>query len=796
MEIPDGKQLRRMVYSNTMQVRHMWLWILTAVAMQAQSTVPPAVVPAFANRVTVKLTMKGLGAAPADGDLVAGMLVNEQFPSLRTIPTVSVKSAVQEGQNWAVTLELSGLIPFGASSVPLFYKGAAAETVRLQKTGLSVQPRSDVAVTEGQDELLVLENPSDVEYSSVRARLRFQDVDVCTFRAEQFQGGPKATPSVPAAAGCEQLDRWTTFNVPKYAAVSLRFRPDASWFRDYGTWIARSAKRKGTLTLRFWDSGQPVINEQVIPLELQFNPKTLSLFRSLLLVFACLLLGAFVSLVLRVTIPNYRRSRNLKDQLTDLAKATRAISDDVESSLRVQLRVERLTLDSVRKSVVSFGPNFGEVAVRVEQGVATLKRRIEYARRLDTAYGRKRLLIAEEQSPPSLIHAIDRQLTAVCEALKRSQFSEQDWVFIQQKLEAADKLLGEPSEEEKSAFEATLIQRWKAVRDHFGVNQGALVVPTVLQGMEACFPPASSLPAAQDTDGSQWIKSIGIIRADLQISALELLREFEFLAPATASGAEPRWQEAKTCLNRWLATPALETLADARRLLRELSEGIDAKQIVDALSACEAEIEMDPQFFQEQEQVRLSVRFRQVRWNSAVARQHVACEWQFRAPQVKSRGWRGVPLLGRFAPSSEPEPVDQPVSGSTPYRERGWEIYHYFEKGTASVDVSVTFYYQGKLVPLSDCGAQKPYFRHIDLAGQRGAKRAMSDRRERWRRGLFEAVELVAVLLVPLAALTVSTTNEGNSGRWWELVGLGFGSETIRNVLSGKQDQSQGKPNP
>ena len=63
-------------------------------------------------------------------------------------------------------------------------------------------------------------------------------------------------------------------------------------------------------------------------------------------------------------------------------------------------------------------------------------------------------------------------------------------------------------------------------------------------------------------------------------------------------------------------------------------------------------------------------------------------------------------------------------------------------------------------------------------------------------RYLFEASELLAVSLAPLVTLAVSTVNEGTAGTWWQLVGLGFGPETIRNVQSGKPNQAAAKTNP
>jgi len=48
-----------------------------------------------------------------------------------------------------------------------------------------------------------------------------------------------------------------------------------------------------------------------------------------------------------------------------------------------------------------------------------------------------------------------------------------------------------------------------------------------------------------------------------------------------------------------------------------------------------------------------------------------------------------------------------------------------------------------------------------------------------------EALQIGAALLVPLAALAVTQSEQGTTGQWWQLVALGFNSEVIRGILTG-----------
>ena len=134
-------------------------------------------------------------------------------------------------------------------------------------------------------------------------------------------------------------------------------------------------------------------------------------------------------------------------------------------------------------------------------------------------------------------------------------------------------MLLEPNQTEKEAFNAILGARWKAIREHFKIDEatGNLIVPPALSRMKACFPDSTLLPTQTDKDGSQWIESIGPVRADLQLSALALVWEFQFLVPA--ENPDQQWTDAIEKLNGLLATPAIDNLREARSLLRQLAEG-------------------------------------------------------------------------------------------------------------------------------------------------------------------------------------------------------------------------------
>ena len=746
-----------------------WVWV--AAAIHAQVTSPPAaapveIVPASSDEAAVSFRITDLDALTAR-DITLGALTSTANPNHHIVPVLRKADVAGAAKDWTVSLVVGNLIPFGESTVPVLIRGEAKRTLRFQKPGLIARAPAGTTfdVKEGQPLFVVLENPTAFAYANVRARWRFHHTEVCSATVD----APAASATPQAAARCEDPATWIAFRVDQHAPVTLRVTPAAEWFRDDQTGFPRAAKRSGMLTLRYTGEGpSPRVYEQSLPLEVQFNPGDASAFRNLLRIAWWLLTGALLALGLRVAVPNYRRKESLKDQLRDAEEAIRDIL--VETALQVLLKVETFTLDTLRRRSWILGPSFQDLAQRTEQALGVLRRKIEFSRRLDTARSR-RLTLINHDVPPTRLDVIDRQLDAACDVLLREQLTEQDWVFAQQRLEAADKLLAEPSTEEKDAFHAFLVQRWKSVKGFFGVDGRALKIPDALKGLEAAFPPETALPEI-GADGSDWIQAIGPMRADLQLTALEILRDFLFLAASVPPEARER-------LTHMLTTPSLTELHAARLLIREISEGVDVTQVLTSLRACEAVIEITPESVRPNEKANLALGFRNPKLDVAAARLAVRCEWVITpaaAPVPGVRRFR-IPRWRRRRDPAEPQI----------HRAYGWEIHHCFPESATAWEVRARFYCDGEAVLTTPDAAKTDVLEYKQAIRLQARRQDWGNRVER----IFpEAIQLVAALLVPLATLAVTQSTEGTSGRWWELVGVGFGSEMIRSILTGKSEQS------
>ena len=773
--------------------------------------------------VTVRVPIDdGATAATLKDDLKAGLLTSTGSPDLRIVPRIEAAPDAGGAKPGApLALTVSGLVAFGDLTVPLIYKGRQVDTLRFQKPGLIVRPPAGGIVAAQQTSenlLLVLENSSEYAYDAVRARVRFQGIDECRVTTDQPGGGApppaqtwrnwiwRGLRRAPERGNCDSNQAWSAFAVRPSSQVTLAIPLYDAWFKDLESGLTRNASRAGVLTLRYYQPGASAADaqfvEQSVPLTVRFDARATRLFLSTAWVFMLLLFGALSFLLLRISIPNYRRKKALKDKLNEARAAAARISDQVNSQLRVLIRVERLALDQQRREGWVLLPGFDEQAARVERGLATLNRKIGFVERLDAASCRRDNLAAGSVAPTRL-DIIDRNLQSACETLKLDQLGDADWLSIQQQLEAADKALNEPTPEEKQAFEALLSQRWTLLRKHFdpGQNSRGLKAPPELDAFKACFPLPELLPEVGDAGGKVWIESVGVVRADLQLTALELLRDLHFLTVALDGD---KWKTEKEQLCKWLCTPAIANLRPARQLLQQMADGTTPQNLVCALTRHEAYIDMDPQYVSPNQTVRLTVRFYDQKLNDAPARGAILCEWRFNKPTVSSKAEAEAASAGRFTrlrrwirnlvnPESNPAPAPvapQGVQTQAPppdppdhvHTETGWRVHRYFQPEVAKQTIEVAFFRDGKEIPLDQTGQ---HYSKVVRPQERLHNR--KDRREKWLRFGFQTVQMFAVLLVPLITLAMSTAGEPASGSWWDLIGLGFGSEAIRGVLTAEQ---------
>jgi hypothetical protein len=757
-------------------------------AFGADQQVSPAVHPPLLIRADQDQIQKQVlvhspdGSQPTQADFTAGPLSSPQ-PTFIARPTIDLVRTVagSKTSDYIVDLSIEAMMPFGESSADLLYRGTQIDFLRFSRPGVAATPANGTVFVARQPGplLLVLDNRSAFAYKHVTARLRFQDHDFCEFEVGALQGArPKGAP-----ADCADETAWKVFEIPQYAQVTLRapvLPPE--WFRDPGSDYTRSGKATGTFTLHFTStpaSGQtipmpPKIHELNLPLEMQFEPSAIALGFTLVRIFGLLALGAAFSFVLRVSLPNMKRKRALKDQLADMNKLIGGLSSEVDSRLRALLGSECLALDELRTETFPVAPNYAEYARRVEQGIPVLSRKIGIVQRLGAALERHRERINSGYEYRILIESADL-LDCGSRLVQRDQIGEDDWITINQKLALAESMLEEQGQQARDAFEAKLANRWQALQEHFGPKdtagtliKGPWVASNSVKDMQPLF---DSLPKeffADDMDGfKKWIKdeSGTGADADILVSALEYVSFVETIVPPKNPPSDWTNERASLCL--LLANTTTKKLFDARDAMWRLHENIFKDSVKQALEKGKARLIVDPENPAVNQKFRISLCFPDPHLNEATARDELNCRWTLKTTMRGSRRWW--------------KPWTRTVGAVNVKHEQGWHAFHYFESRSASAEISVDVFDGDDTMTLaSNPQGDFPTISVTPTPNWRG--------KEKYARTILEMAQLAAALLVPLAALASSTVNGSSDGKWWTLVALGFGTDTIKNIILGKDE--------
>jgi hypothetical protein len=417
--------------------------------------------------------------------------------------------------------------------------------------------------------------------------------------------------------------------------------------------------------------------------------------------------------------------------LDGLGQRIGGISHQVDSRLRVVVRVQRKRLYGLLSSRTNISPDLTRVFNQVAQGLAALEKQVSLAERIDAAHRRLQYLDAKG-APPSLLTAAEDAVWKAGEEIGQLGPEEQKLERSKACLDAAAALMDQ-AEQYNEDFAKGLPARAKQIEtdlkpyEQTGLYKDQLkpALPGILADLTPPVDPPKTLEAASRLD--QILTKRNLVRQFLQI--YNATREPEILSNLDGQ------------LKRLIVSLGLESykaVRHARLLVREAQEGVYPDDIVSAGES--ARIEIDPVLPQTNGPVRLSIRFRDVKLNDAAARLEFEGCWDF---------------------------------GHDGYTETGWEPVHYFPRSEPS---EVTF----------RCGGG-PVGKEIEL------KRTVTPRNEPeswWKRDRNRAEVLrFSVTLLPATVGLLSGAREQflKMDVWSALFAvflLGFASDTVKNLVS------------
>jgi calcineurin-like phosphoesterase family protein len=548
--------------------------------------------------------------------------------------------------------------------------------------------------------------------------------------------------------------------LPPNSSVPIELKTNDDWFPASAR--VKETVRDGNIRIQWQPprAGNQPLPERVIPFKAHLN-STGEFWQSFwgygfVLVFVTL--GGVCSMILSNWVPNRLSRAGVEEQLSDLARKTTSLSSRIDSGLRVFLRVERNRLHRLLRSQWILSANFPDVVKRAGDYLAVLTKQIDLAGKLDRA--REALEPRLQTNPiPAKIEQIDRDLQKAADTLRRCDCSTEDLdeakVLIAQasdRISKMDQTDDELVKELSTRIEAlkSYVQPAKPDDEPPARKELKRVIPTLFTRFD---------PAALDKLDPTKYSPI-----DFLATQLELLRQYEaYYAVNPPLPNLPTPEAGKKLLD----TETFGSLQRARLWLKEIKEGIYVDRIESALGNNQAEIVIEPAPSEDQ-LLRFSIRFHSDELNTAAARDELRCEWDFGDHTLTENGWDAYHYF-------------QP-----PYRklrQRFWRWVRPWRK-PESRTFKVTATFSRKNPDPTD--VTKPITFSRDHIKVREAPRNPSA-----DRNLAEIIRLGIALIIALIGLLAGAREQLTK---LDLIPaaiavflLGFGADTIKNLISPKQ---------
>ena len=675
-----------------------------------------------------------------------------------------------------VKMDVTNLWEAGESKADLYNNGAKIGEVIAQKYRLPFAVKLDVAT------------PDKPEVSFERCEpgsLRLKNDDSITYPVhwELFLGGKTLQgPDV---------------RLPANSSVRLNITPvNAKCFTAWRSGVFKEATQDGVMTLSIPSStptDQPYWSVKTIPVQVHFRSSFGQRLLGSVVIFALLVLGGMCSLILSYWVPNRLQRLDLKEQLAVLARKTRDLSSHIDSSLRVLVRVERYLIERLLVSRAGFSPQLASIFTQVTQRSTRLNKQIDQLEQIDTLYDHVAHLHAAHR-PPTLVTTIQDTLQKASDLLQQIELQDADFQNSQTLINDARKCVENLGQEDKD-FADKLAKRVTTLWSDFDAAAGRI------GGRETCKNIRDQLPGLFEViKDESFTKPESIVPEhyrwiDMNTSKLELIRDYVLLYEYSKSRqAELQNQQQK--LVQYLSLESREALRRAQLMLQQMREGIYPDNLTQAIQAGDQAvyIDMDPGAASVNQPVRLSVWFRRGDFNGSAACEEFVCVWDFghdgrsdlgqmqkASNFVREQARRAVATIQRAEPAQPPQHPEQGKAANL--TEQGRTVSHFFP---AAREYTVQVHFEDATTgqAVQDASGQTVIL-------QKPIQVALAQQERLGERTWTEGIRLVIALFAAVIALF--------AGAWEQLLKLGvgpgliavfllgFGADTIKNLLTPRQ---------
>jgi hypothetical protein len=528
--------------------------------------------------------------------------------------------------------------------------------------------------------------------------------------------------------------------LPPSSSVPLELKTSGDWFPFSAS--VKEIVRDGTIRIKWKpaNAGNQPLPERVIPFKAHLNSigEFGQSFWGYGFVLAFVTLGGLCSLLLNNWVPNALNRADIQEQLGALANRTRDLSTHIDSRLRVLLRVERNRVAQLLKSHLIISAEFADVVKQSRDKIAMLHQQIDVAAQLDRA----RLDLEHAMRTNGLAAIVDEadtELQKAADLLQRADPTKEDFDLAKVQIVSASQRI-EKMKEVDPEFEARLRKRIDSLSQEFypasaTVSAALSQLKTALGRVFTSFDKFRSAASLSAPD--YWL-------VDLITEQLGLVRLYQAYYDSTKTPPFPKQDD----YIRFLQTDTIAGLRKAKLLLQQIKEVIFVEDIVTAIKDPSTKIVIEPAPMEDR-LAKFSVRFSRAELNSAAALDVIPCEWDF---------------------------------GHNDLTETGWEAYHYFPRGgEPEYTVKATF------LPPNAKPDDEPLFITTTAKVEREPRSVIGDR------NVAEGLRLGIVLVIALIGLLAGAREQLSK---LDLVPaavavflLGFGADTIKNLITPKQAQ-------
>jgi len=529
------------------------------------------------------------------------------------------------------------------------------------------------------------------------------------------------------------------------SSVKFTIRPDGKWY-GWLTGLPKDYDQDGKLTLSFRPpgvEGAAYWPSKVIPVKVHlrnYSESTRAWFVNIVLIFF-LFAGAMFSFLGSVALPNRLKRSDYRESLARLAQRIGGISHQVDSRLRVVIRVQCKRLSELLGLRMSISADLNRVFNEVSQGRAALERQVHLAEQIDAAHNRLKMLDVKGAAP-SLLNYADETVRKAAEVISHVAPTDEELDQSQKLLAEADTLM-DKTEGFDDKFAKELLTRAIALQKQLKPYTETNVYKKIHEALPGVFADLTVSTAPTRIEESS--------RLDRDLFKLEVIRQFLQIYHVTENHQlRTRFDDQLKRLLVVLGLESFEAIRTAWLLVREMQEGVYPSDLVEAGRAGAVQIETDPNLPVANDLIRFSVRFGDQRFNTAAARLEFEGRWNF----------------------------------GHEYSEIGWEPSHYFPHADS---FHVTFSFQAP-------GDKEPVVvkRTIKMVKTEDPWYYTSDRNRAEILRFF--ITLMPALFGLLAGARDQLLKMDTASALFAVFLLGFSSDTVKNLVSQSQQTQPASP--